>query len=70
MTRENRQSDLTEDLAAPTRKAWFKERSRKGHALSYSAGVFGGAIVIFALGMLAGLATSSLFLSSAVNGLH
>lgn len=65
---EKNKSDLTEDFAKPSARSWFKVRARKGHALSYTAAAFGGGIVIFALGVLVGLATGSLNLFAAVAG--
>lgn len=68
MAVEKNESDLTEDLAKPSARSWFKVRDRKGHVLSYSAAAFGTGIVIFAVGFLVGLATSDLNLFSALAG--
>lgn len=65
---EKNESDLTEDLAKPSTRSWFKVRARKGHALSYSAAIFGSGIVIFAVGVLVGLAIGDLNLFAAVSG--
>jgi hypothetical protein len=63
---EKNESDLTEDLARPSRKSWFKVRSRKGHALSYTAAAFSVGIILFGLGILTGMSISDLHLWSAV----
>lgn len=63
---EKNESDLTEDLARPSAKSWFKVRSRKGHAISYTAGVFIAGILLYALGILTGLSIGDLNFWSAL----